>query len=477
MPAALKMVKQEFGVNAVILSARTLERSQGVLGMLKRPGVEVTAATDIHADHSLPRLLPEREQEELEVEPEQGIYNRRGLLAGMRDGSDPLVSTRNHAVKEPRCAEGGSQQLFDLYGEMVARNIDEELAGELINIVSRIEDPEQLENPATRRTCLAQILEETGVIVGPFPELVRQRTIAALVGPTGVGKTSTIAKIAARYAFTMKKKVALATTDTNRIGAIEQLRTYATIMDLPLTVACNKMDLQELLRSTAEADLVLIDTAGVGQNDSRRLHELKTLLDDIRSLEVHLVVSATTKKADMADIVERFSIIPVSRLLVTKTDETVSCGPVLNQILRTKLPISFVTHGQGIADDLAVATPGMLVGWMLGEETEKESEGPQPQKRATLVQPANVQAPYPNKFYIANKNSDVFHYHSCKWAKKIKAKNMIVFNNKYEALKEELKPCRLCIPEEAEREESLTRMRLSASAAGGRWQELGGQGA
>lgn len=460
MPAALKMIKQEFGLNAVILSAKSLQRDKGLRAFFRRPGVEVTAAMD--ASHSPesddgPALLP--------GQPESGpaMYTRAGFLNGHLPEGVLSGLPQRASLNERHTGPADTRHLFNLYGEMIAKDVSAELSSELVKKVHWRSAPENLESEASVRECLAGIIEEMSIAGGAIPVSPRRRKVVAFVGPTGVGKTTTIAKLAAHYAFRCGKKVALVTTDTARIGAVEQIRIYSRIMKVPLSVAADREELQDRLEGADDADLILIDTAGISQNNSAGLQHLKACLDSVRPLEVHLVISATTREADVGDILEKFGIMPINRLVVTKVDEATTCGPVMNQVARVKVPVSFIGRGQNIVDDLVAATPEVLVDWIIGGSVKPADDSRRDGDEAAKPYLHAVDVPYPNKFYIANRNSDVFHYHSCKWAKKIKAKNMVVFDSKEEALSQELKPCRLCIPEEAERQDMLTRTRLRAS--------------
>jgi len=463
MPAALKLIKQEFGMNAVILSAKSLQRDKGLRAFFRKPGVEVTAAVDS------PRSSESEEASALLQEKHDAgdigstVYTRAGFLDGQKTGPVFSAMPQRASLNERHTGQADTRHLFNLYGEMTAKDVSAELSSELVKKIHWRITPEELENEASIRDCLAGIIEEMSIAGGAIPISSRRRKVVAFVGPTGVGKTTTVAKLAAHYAFRCRKKVALVTTDTARIGAVEQIRIYSRIMKVPLCVATDIEELQNRLGQPDDADLILIDTAGISQNNKAGLQQLKACLDSVRPLEVHLVISATTKEKDVGDILDKFGIMPINRMVITKVDEATTCGPIMNQVASAKVPVSFIGRGQNIVDDLVPATPAVLVDWIMGNATEQDrgllrdsEEEVKPRLRA-------VEVPYPNKFYIANKNSDVFHYHSCKWAKKIKAKNMIVFDNMDEALSLELKPCRLCIPEEAQREDGLTKIRLRAS--------------
>ena len=192
--------------------------------------------------------------------------------------------------------------------------------------------------------------------------------IIALVGPTGVGKTTTTAKLAAHYAMHKGANVALVTIDNFRVGAVEQLKTYSRIMDIPIDVANTPDELKSCLAAHRDKDLILIDTAGRSPKDQEKLEELKAFLDSAQGVEIHLCLSATTKDKELDDIVGRFSGLSVNRILFTKLDESETLGCIVNTHVRHKLPLSYFTNGQMVPEDIVVASPRRLANLILREK-------------------------------------------------------------------------------------------------------------
>jgi flagellar biosynthesis protein FlhF len=180
--------------------------------------------------------------------------------------------------------------------------------------------------------------------------------VTALVGPTGVGKTTTIAKLAAYAKLELKQKVALVTLDTFRLAAVDQLQQYAQILQVPLHVALTVEDLRSALRFYQDRTLVLIDTPGHSPKDEEVLGQLQRFLEELPEVETHLVLSATTKPRDMADIAQRFEPLKPTRLIFTKLDETSTHGPILSTLVRVKRPLSYLGTGQEVPQDLELAT-------------------------------------------------------------------------------------------------------------------------
>ena len=183
----------------------------------------------------------------------------------------------------------------------------------------------------------------------------------ALVGPTGVGKTTTIAKLAAYFSLKQAQKVLLLTIDTYRIGAVEQLATYARILGLPLKVAASPKELKSCLEERGEQDLVLIDTAGRSPYNTGMLAELGDFLTVSPVIGSHLVVSATTKEGDLKKIISGFGCLPLEGYICTKLDETDQYLPLFNQLVPTRRPLAYFTHGQRVPEDLEQVTRSRIV--------------------------------------------------------------------------------------------------------------------
>jgi flagellar biosynthesis protein FlhF len=191
--------------------------------------------------------------------------------------------------------------------------------------------------------------------------------IIALVGPTGVGKTTTTAKLAAMYALNRGNKVALITMDIFRVGAVEQLKTYSRIMGVPLEVASTPKELEKAVEKHAECDLILIDTAGRSHKDKDKLDEMKNNLENKIPMEVYLCLSATTKDRELEEILSRFRIFQVSKVVFTKIDESESFGNMVNLLMKGNLQVAYFSTGQRVPEDIEIATPAKLADMIYGE--------------------------------------------------------------------------------------------------------------
>ncbi len=206
------------------------------------------------------------------------------------------------------------------------------------------------------RRALHHILTRHVLVSGPLLPTGQQKKAVLFVGPTGVGKTTTIAKLAAQYRLKERRRVSLITLDTYRVAAVEQLRMYASVIGVTMDVALTYEEALDCLRRRQHAELVLIDTAGHSPMDSEGMEEVQRMATVDHPLEVHLVLSATTRNQDLLDSLARYASMPINRLLFTKLDETTTFGNLLELMRRTSLPLSYFTTGQRVPDDLEVVT-------------------------------------------------------------------------------------------------------------------------
>lgn len=210
-------------------------------------------------------------------------------------------------------------------------------------------------------------------------EILTTGGVCALVGPTGVGKTTTIAKLAARFSVRHgASQAALITTDNYRIGAHEQLRTYAKLLNVPMRVAANPAELRSALAELSGRRLVLIDTAGISQRDARLTEQFSMLRGGPATIRNYLVLSSTTRGNSLREIIRRHQEIPLRAAILTKVDEAGSLGGILSQLIRSELPIAYIADGQRVPEDLSVALAHRLIArsvvMMQREVDDKEDE-------------------------------------------------------------------------------------------------------
>jgi len=361
MTEALRLIKQELGPEAIVLSVRDLKKEDGFLGFLRKQGVEVTAATDTPYPRTNQNNFPKKESRFQDYQPIQSISkgseDTKSLLNSLEEEIRGLKKMIEPLTRKNRIPQTSSPGLLTLHQQMSAQGVEEAVAFELIGKVNRIARSKKIPGNGELKSCLTHILEKLVITAGPIKFEPGIQKIVAFVGPTGVGKTTTIAKLAAEQVLRKRRRVALITLDTYRIAAIEQLKVYAEIIGIPIEVALTAGELENHLKKLSDKDFILIDTAGRSQRNEYQINELKSFFDRISPLETHLVLSSTTKEEDLTDIFEKFKKISVHRLIFTKLDESTTYGVILNQLLRTQKPLSYFTNGQKVPDDIEIATP------------------------------------------------------------------------------------------------------------------------
>jgi flagellar biosynthesis protein FlhF len=263
-------------------------------------------------------------------------------------------------------------QLGQLYMKLIQQQVSEEIAIRVVDDVKAELSPDQLANPNTVRDRLIQKLEQM-LPVGFAGSVARPATgvgcrSICLIGPTGVGKTTTIAKLAAAFKLRQRQKVGLITIDTYRIAAVDQLRTYANIIGVPLKVVLTPAELAAAMREMSDCDTILIDTAGRSHMDQMKLNELSQFINVAKPTEVHLVLSSTTTQESMEAAIEQFSKIRVDQIIFTKLDEAVSFGVLLNVARTASRALSYLTTGQDVPDNIEVGQPRRLAKLILGEK-------------------------------------------------------------------------------------------------------------
>ena len=364
---ALARVRADLGPDAVILHARAPEpgASQG--------RVEVLAAVDdvavTESRPARPETTPSREGDDRQPlgfareSPATPRVSRaveledRGETDRMEEMYRMLLELREGQAPTPRMPLA----LRPLYREMCRRELPGGLVRRLLlNLPAEV----RLGRGGTVRPSVQAALAGAFHVQG-LPRPGRQPRIIALVGPTGVGKTTTIAKLAGQCRQRDGMSVALMSLDTYRIGATAQMQIYAELLGAPLHVVRSSEEIARAVRAESSADLVLVDSMGRSPQHREGIADLQSLLRQIPTAEVHLVVSATTKGSDLEDIVRRFQPLQYQHVVITKLDEARFPGPILGLALNRKLSISYLATGQEVPNDLEPATPDRLATYLL----------------------------------------------------------------------------------------------------------------
>jgi flagellar biosynthesis protein FlhF len=382
MQEALQQIRTSLGPDAAVLEAR--EVGSGLVRWLTGTRqVEVMASADIQVPTRLPALGPDPADCRPDLSP-------MGMSPQRPDGAErpqPLTldycaQFRQSILSEdsdaPSLVEQLSQRrcgrshkdlpppLFQLFTELIEAEVDEELARELVEQARQAASPRDQQDPVLLKDCAAKAIKARLRVSGAIRLPESGTRVVALVGPTGVGKTTTVAKLAANFRLHEHRRVGLITVDTYRVAAVEQLRTYADIIDLPMEVVATPREMRQAVDRLAGLELILVDTAGRSPGDEVRIRELKSVLAEAEADEVHLVLSCVASAASLQRAAERFADVGVTALLMTKLDESQGYGNLLQLGCSSRLPFSYLTHGQDVPNDIAQADRHDLTRLILG---------------------------------------------------------------------------------------------------------------
>lgn len=358
---ALVEVKNDLGREAVIVQTRRLRRG-GFLGMLSTEVVEVTAAIDVAAARpaktppSTPNLVTQSSGDQ-----DNKMLALHLELASMRKSLESVLNNKSE-IHRPAVELQTTLKKQSVLQEWAHQNdVEPEGAEALFYGVPNLHSMNlELFQSHLKDRLLAHFQDVEGIVV-------RQGycKVVALIGATGVGKTTTIAKLAANFALREKYRVALVTADTYRIAAVEQLKTYADLIGIPIEVVYTQQELRNALYRHQDKQLVLIDTAGRSPANQPQMTELESLMAVDVNIEKHLVLSATTKFTESLDTIQRFQASKPKKYLFTKIDEACNLGTLFNVVNHVPKTLSYITTGQNVPDDIELADPARLTTLML----------------------------------------------------------------------------------------------------------------
>ena len=423
---AMQKVKSDLGRDAIILNTRKIRR-KGLAGFFSKPLIEVVATIDSDISNKPAKQMPptsvkptfQNNEEHYDApsfinelnanlkQNDQGISpQNQYMAAGYNATADepielpiqqPLnraASFMNEQSKEEEDVDFSpneigeiknmlnkvydavkvdyeSSKLSEISKVMLERLEKNEVDRVIINdikedIIERLSIEEQQDEKLVNDT-IFDILNK--YIKDPKPYVLnKNKKVVVFIGPTGVGKTTTLAKLAANMVLNDKQKVGLITSDTYRIAAVEQLKTYSEIIGVPLSIIYSPAEIVNAVKNYDNKDIILLDTAGRSHKDQYQLMELKSLLNSSIDFETYLVLSATTKFSDCVEIIKSYSFLDDFKLLFTKLDETSTFGILLNIAYVTKKPIAYITTGQSVPDDIEIADKVKIIHNLMGDK-------------------------------------------------------------------------------------------------------------
>lgn len=366
LPDALRQIREEFGPEATVLGAES--KPSGLWRRIfGQQFIEVTAMRPV-AVESQPKVSQVTEKvTPTFAAPHAGAALADSFNENYRDRFKQFAADDQQASlleamigqQEQRLSRRLPASLFRLYNDLIEADVDDRFARELIEDVQRHSTPAELSSiQHVKQNATASLVRRIETV--PQINTYHDRRVVALVGPTGVGKTTTIAKLAANLRLRDKRRVGLITVDTYRIAAVEQLRAYAQIIDLPMEVVTTPREMRNAVSKLSDVDIVLIDTAGRSSHDELQIQELKSMLAEAHTDEVQLVLSSVASSRHLTRLIDHFGVSQPTSLLITKLDEVTNHGHLL-PTLCGRLPLSYTTHGQNVPDDIQPANPQLLV--------------------------------------------------------------------------------------------------------------------
>ncbi|SFP08078.1 flagellar biosynthesis protein FlhF [Salibacterium halotolerans] len=366
MPEAMTKIQADLGDDAVILNSRHVNAG-GFLGLFTKKYIEVIAAKE-DTPAAAPAPAPQKKRQALAAQNaaplqtssapskeklEEDVRELKTMINGLHEKTN--TSTGGYPAPIKRIADVLEDQEVE---ETWMYELLRHLLGEWYRSF------EKADSERVQQWAAAHLNELLPREMGPSESMAQ---MVNLVGPTGVGKTTTAAKTAAYYHLEENKSVAFITTDTYRIAAVDQLKTYAEILDIPVAVAYSMEDFREAKEQFSDRDLVIVDSAGRNFTNPLYVKELSRMIDFEEKMDTYLVLALTSKFKDMKTIYEQFSLLTIDRFVFTKKDETASYGAMFNLMARTGIPAAYVTYGQSVPDDMEEVDHAKVTQWLLGE--------------------------------------------------------------------------------------------------------------
>ncbi len=376
---AMARVKKDLGSDAVILHTRKIKQ-KGIKGWFSKPLIEVMAAIEEKPKPAMPKALEDALiNRVVQSENNSESYQREiGELKAQVSDLTQLVEGVVKTMAEQKTAEQPTLDKEEVESPNTDHPIIRKLRSEHVDeaiikdIKARVSATlaEKVDDQAAYSEQTKIAIRDIIGIPYSIENTEKRRQIFYFVGPTGVGKTTTLAKIAAKLSLIDGKKVALITADTYRIAAVEQLRTYSEILSIPLDVVYEVADIVEVLDNKRDYDYLLIDTAGRNHKLEEAHDDLKKFIDATDKAQVFLVMSLTSSVRDIESILNSYSFLKDYRLIFTKLDEAETLGNILNAKAISKKPIAYITNGQSVPDDIATADAERLMMVLLGDDNE-----------------------------------------------------------------------------------------------------------
>ncbi|RDI47440.1 flagellar biosynthesis protein FlhF [Falsibacillus pallidus] len=366
MNEAMNKVRLDLGDEAVILNSK-LVYSGGFLGLFKKKNIEVIAAVDpntattpIEAKGRLEKVerRPKKADQAIQPTPEKTSIMEKE----MEELKNMILKLSSQSMPE---INQYPEDIRIILSQLYTQEIEGEIVSKLGD--SLLHNWRETKDAVTRERIIewtkVKLMEEISSV--EFGGISYTKKFINVIGPTGVGKTTTLAKIAANAVLNNKKKIAFITTDTYRIAAIEQLKTYGNLLNVPVEVVYKLADFKQAVEKFKDYDLIFIDTAGRNYQDEKYVKELREVIDFDSEMETFLVLTMTAKQRDLENMINQFKTIPIDKFIFTKLDETSSYGMMINLIKKYEIGGAYLTMGQDVPDDIVEADPIRIIDYVI----------------------------------------------------------------------------------------------------------------
>lgn len=370
MNEAMNRIRYELGKDAVIISQRKI-RKPGIKGLFSSKVLEVTAAIDNNKNYM------EKDMQN-SIEAIKKVMEIKSASPAKECSEDATVN-KNITVEKSNNSNSEilkqMKEMKDMLSQIsqVDRDSDTKKSNLQLSLEKNDLNEKTIKKILSRVSIIDEDISEEEKVKKAIHDMIHlsdeeMKGVVVLTGPTGVGKTTTIAKLAGRLALIEKKKVGLITIDTYRIGAVEQLNTYADIMNIPFKTVFSVKEMETAIECMNQCDVILIDTTGRSSKNAMQIAELNAFIQKVDANNIYLVISCTTKDKDIDSIVEGYRTLNFNNVIITKLDETTTYGSILNILECTGKPLSFVTVGQNVPDDFKRLNKEDVCNLILGEE-------------------------------------------------------------------------------------------------------------
>ncbi len=459
MSEALKMIKKEFGEEAVILSARNNRPGRSIFSRSRKKGVVVTAAIDQQAGgvHLQDQTNDAADKTATTDQKEQGDLVQSPASRIIRQFK-PITPTGQRIWQLKSAAGRGCHPESAgnlLYQKLMDQGVDEKLARQWGQQSDKLMDSSLAPGQQLQRT-LVQLLAAQGLVVTMAASRRRKKAgLVVMVGPAGSGKTTMVAKLAVSHILKGTGTCAMISLDDRRIGGAYELEAFGRAAGIRVLKAYDGRQLDKGLAQVESSQYVYVDTPALRASDSRAVSEMRRMLAKLPAAKIYLALRATASQDVIDKWIEDYRPLGIEAVVLTHIDECKRIGHIVNSLVRQRLPVVLLSNGPAVPEDFVPADAQAVARLLLFPDHGRQEQDKEPQAGSKNDQSGQ---------YVANCNSDIFHRCDCKAVKRINQDNMVFFNDQFDALGQGFKPCRMCCAE------LVGQMRLSRNlyAAGAR---------